>query len=46
MREGFGIQTWRDGAKYVGYWKNHMASGLGKFCHSDGDVYIGIYLVN
>ncbi len=46
MREGFGIQTWRDGAKYVGYWKNHMASGFGKFCHSDGDVYIGIFLVN
>lgn len=41
IREGFGIQTWMDGAQYIGQWKKHKASGQGVFHHSDGDVYIG-----
>lgn len=40
-REGFGLQIWPDGSKYVGYWKNGKANGLGRLIHSDGDVYTG-----
>ena len=41
IREGFGLQIWNDGAAYIGYWKDHKAHGLGKFKHSDGDIYQG-----
>eukprot|EP00356_Strombidium_inclinatum_P010984 CAMPEP_0170493400 /NCGR_PEP_ID=MMETSP0208-20121228/13840_1 /TAXON_ID=197538 /ORGANISM="Strombidium inclinatum, Strain S3" /LENGTH=130 /DNA_ID=CAMNT_0010769327 /DNA_START=267 /DNA_END=661 /DNA_ORIENTATION=- len=41
FREGFGEQTWPDGAKYEGYWDNNKAHGKGRFFHSDGDVYEG-----
>lgn len=40
-REGRGIQIWKDGSKYTGYWKNDMASGKGRLIHADGDVYEG-----
>jgi hypothetical protein len=44
-REGFGVQIWKDGAHYVGLWKEHKASGLGRFRHADGDVYLGNLLI-
>jgi hypothetical protein len=40
-REGKGTQIWKDGSKYVGYWKNDQANGKGRLIHADGDVYEG-----
>ena len=41
QRDGFGIQVWSDGSKYIGYWINDKANGLGRLIHADGDVYEG-----
>lgn len=41
MRDGYGIQSWPDGAKYEGDWLNNKAHGKGKFYHVDGDVFEG-----
>lgn len=40
-REGKGTQIWKDGSKYVGYWKSDQANGKGRLIHADGDVYEG-----
>lgn len=40
-REGRGVQVWKDGSKYTGYWKNDMAHGKGRLLHADGDVFEG-----
>ena len=40
-KQGFGIQTWVDGAVYKGYFYENKANFLGLFEHSDGDVYKG-----
>lgn len=40
-KQGFGIQTWKDGAVYRGYFYENKANFLGIFEHSDGDVYKG-----
>ncbi len=42
MKAGFGIQTWKDGAKYIGKFENDKACGIGSFKHADGDHYQGI----
>ena len=44
LRHGKGVQVWKDGSKYEGYWKNDMANGRGRLIHSDGDVYEGEWL--
>jgi len=44
LRHGKGIQTWPDGSKYEGYWKNDMANGKGRLIHADGDVYEGEWI--
>ena len=44
LREGKGIQIWKDGSKYEGYWKNDQANGLGRLIHADGDCYQGEWL--
>ena len=41
LREGKGIQIYKDGSKYVGYWKNDQANGKGRLIHADGNVYEG-----
>ena len=41
LREGQGTQIWKDGSKYVGYWKIDQANGKGRLIHADGDVYEG-----
>ena len=41
LREGRGLQVWKDGSKYEGYWRDDMANGYGRLIHSDGDVYEG-----
>lgn len=43
-RYGRGIYKWQDGAKYIGYWANHMANGHGRLIHADGDIYEGYWL--
>ena len=40
-KQGFGIQTWKDGAVYKGYFYENKANFLGIFEHSDADVYRG-----
>lgn len=42
LRHGRGIQTWVDGSRYEGYWKNDKANIRGKLIHADGDIYEGI----
>lgn len=44
LREGKGIQLWKDGSKYEGYWKNDQANGYGRLIHADGDCYFGEWL--
>jgi len=38
---GFAVQTWKEGAKYIGNHINGKANGFGIFFHSDGDIYKG-----
>lgn len=40
-KEGFGIQIWKDGAKFVGYFIDNKAYGNGRFSHIEGDDYSG-----
>ena len=40
-RDGKGTQIWKDGSKFVGYWRNDQANGKGRLIHADGDVYEG-----
>ena len=40
-RHGRCIQTWIDGSRYEGYWKNDKANIRGKLIHADGDIYDG-----
>ena len=41
MRHGNGTQTWPDGSKYEGDWKNDKANGKGRYVHANGSVYTG-----
>lgn len=43
MREGRGVQIWRDGSKYEGYWSNDKAQGPGRLIHQDGSMYEGFW---
>lgn len=40
-REGFGVQLWRDGARYEGQWTEDAAHGLGRFTFPGGHAYTG-----
>ena len=44
MKHGYGVQVWKDGAKYEGNWRFNKACGHGKFWHVDGDVFEGEWL--
>lgn len=44
LRQGKGIQMWKDGSKYEGYWREDMANGRGRLIHADGDYYEGFWL--
>ena len=41
MREGHGIYTWPDGAKYSGDFHKGLRSGQGRYEFKDGSVYVG-----
>lgn len=43
MKHGQGSQTWQDGARYVGEWRNGQAQGQGVFNHANGDVFEGTF---
>ena len=43
VKQGFGVQIWKDGAKFTGFFINNKANGMGRFKHIDGDDYAGIY---
>lgn len=38
-KNGYGIQIWPDGTKYIGNWIDDSATGKGQIAHSDGDSY-------
>jgi len=41
IKQGFGVQVWKDGAKFAGYFLNNKANGPGRFNHIEGDDYAG-----
>ena len=41
IRQGRGIQTWKYGKKYIGYFENDKACGKGKIFFENGDIYDG-----
>ena len=41
VKHGYGVQIWKDGAKYEGEWVNGKANGKGTFYHLNGDIYVG-----
>ena len=43
IKNGFGIQKWKDGSIYKGNFINNMAGGFGIFYHSDGDIHKGTF---
>ena len=40
-KEGFGIQKWEDGSKFVGYFKNDKSNGYGKFIDNQNNYLLG-----
>ena len=38
---GYGVQIWKDGSVYEGYWHDNKAKDRGRLIHADGDVYEG-----
>ena len=41
QKYGKGIQVWKDGSIYEGFWKNDKANGKGRLVHANGDIYEG-----
>lgn len=41
IRQGKGMQVWKDGTIYEGWWLNNHANGRGRIIHADGDMYEG-----
>ncbi len=41
LKHGHGTQTWTDGARYTGNWKQGQACGYGIFYHVNGDTFEG-----
>ena len=41
QRYGKGLQIWKDGSVYEGFWLNDKANGRGRLIHANGDVYEG-----
>jgi hypothetical protein len=45
IRNGYGLNSKRNGDRYVGNWLNNVYSGFGKLTFQNGDIYEG-YFVN
>ena len=41
IKDGFGIQRWQDGSKFVGYFKNCKSHGLGRFVDDENNYLLG-----
>ena len=41
MRDGYGIQFYKNGEKYQGYWKDNLYEGYGIKIFENGDIYDG-----
>jgi len=44
VRHGRGIQYWKDGSKYYGYFTEDKANIKGKLIYNNGDIYQGEFL--
>ena len=44
VQHGTGTQTWPDGKKYEGDFREGMLHGRGTLTHKNGDIYMGEYL--
>ncbi|OMJ77103.1 hypothetical protein SteCoe_23375 [Stentor coeruleus] len=43
-RHGKGVNIWKDGSLYEGYWEKDKPNGRGRLIHSNGDVYQGEWI--
>ena len=43
VKEGYGIQVWPDGHKYLGYWKDNKYHDKGRLRYPDGEKYEGFW---
>ena len=43
IRDGFGIQKWSDGSKFVGYFKDSKSNGIGLFYDNENNSLFGNY---
>eukprot|EP01016_Furgasonia_blochmanni_P033648 TRINITY_DN3537_c0_g1_i3.p1 TRINITY_DN3537_c0_g1~~TRINITY_DN3537_c0_g1_i3.p1 ORF type:complete len:259 (-),score=22.81 TRINITY_DN3537_c0_g1_i3:467-1243(-) len=46
MRNGFGVQTWPDGSRFEGLWKDDQAEGNGRLVDKNGNWYEGEFCAN
>jgi len=43
LKDGVGVQLWKDGSKYEGMWSNDLCNGRGRMTHANGDIYEGAW---
>lgn len=46
MQNGHGVETWAEGAKYIGEYVMSKKQGKGKYIWADGSSYDGEWLDN
>ena len=44
LKEGFGIQKWKDGSKFIGYFKNDKSNDFGKFIDNENNFLSGNFI--
>ena len=44
IKDGFGIQKWSDGSKFLGYFKNSKSNGLGGFVDDEKNYLLGNFI--
>jgi hypothetical protein len=45
-KEGYGVQVFKNGSKYEGFWKRGLFEGNGRLIYANGDYYIGNWKEN
>jgi hypothetical protein len=43
-KEGFGIEVWKNGSKFKGFFESNKVCGWGFYTHADGDVFTGQFV--